>query len=201
MHHDRRTVVRAGVAGVVGFLSGCIGGGGGDGAAGSPTPIPTASPTASPTETATPSPSGTPDPVSAQERYPDYAWGQLDGVEPEPASTIEMRGFAFSPLVATVAPGTAVTLVNRDGAGHTVTVPMLGIDEQLGGGASTTISIGRTGTFDYVCAFHPPDMLGRLVVTDQPPTPEPTATPTPSPTATPTPTDEEEDDDGYYSTG
>jgi hypothetical protein len=95
-----------------------------------------------------------------------------------------MRAFEFHPLIAAVEPGTEVTVTNEDGNAHSITVPMLSIDERVaGGGGSVSFAVDRTGTFDYVCTFHPTLMLGRLVVTED----LPTATPTPTTEGTSTP--------------
>lgn len=199
------------------ILAGCTGGGGGaDGSSpaesptGSPSPEPTPAGTSSPPPTKTPSPTATPSPTGtataargspgARERFPDYEWSTLDGIDPVATTAIEMRGFEFHPPVAALAPGTEVTIANEDSSGHTITVPKLGIDETVDGGAAASIAIERTGTFDYVCEFHPPGMVGRFVVTASTPTGTPTRTPTPTPaptgTSTPTPTPTEDDDGG-----
>lgn len=182
MTPTRRTVLGTVGTGLALALAGCGGDGSGetpDGSTDSPddTPTDTTGPggtatpagtaTASPTETRaeTATPTGTAQAQSAQAAYPDYDWGQLEGTDPQPVETITMAGFAFDPLVAAVEPG-ELEVVNEDGAGHTVTVPALEIDERLGGGERRTISVDSTGTFDYVCRFHPPGMVGRLVVSE-----------------------------------
>lgn len=101
---------------------------------------------------------------SAQDAYPDYNWGSLDEASPEATTTVTMSGFAFDPLVASVSAGEAVGFPNDDSAVHSVTAPAAGIDREVDGGQETTITIDESGTYDYVCRFHPPAMLGRLVV-------------------------------------
>lgn len=54
-----------------------------------------------------------------------------------------MSRFAYDPLVARVLAGEETAFPNADSAGHTATA---------------------SAADDYVCRFHPPDMLGRLVV-------------------------------------
>lgn len=176
---NRRTFLAAVAAAP---LAGCTGGGGGD-----ETPTPTESPTPRPTESPTPTPTATPEAPSARERYPDYEWSKLEKADPVPTETITMRGFEFHPLIAAVEPGTEVTVVNEDSSSHTFTVPKLRINESVGGGERTSVVVDRTGRFGYVCTLHPPGMLGRLVVTSDPPEATPTGTPTPTPT-----------EDGYY---
>lgn len=110
---------------------------------------------------------------SAQERYPDYEWSKLEDANPVATTTIEMSGFEFHPLIATFEPGSEVTVTNEDSADHTFTVPKPRHDETVVAGASVSVTVEQAGTFDYVCTFHPPGMLGRLVVTENPPTPTP----------------------------
>lgn len=169
---DRRGFLAgAGAAGSI-LVAGCTGDGGGG-----------ATPTEGDTPTATPEAS--PTPASAQETYPDYEWGKLEDAEPVGTSSITMSGFTFDPLIAAVTPGSEVTVTNEDSTQHTVTAPRLGIDEGVGGGASTSFTVETEGTYDYVCTFHPPGMLGRLVVTTSTPTEGGTdGTPTPTPTPT-----------------
>lgn len=205
----RRSLLGGLAAAATPILAGCIGGGdgggGGETATESPTSSPTESPTATRTESATASPTATPGTASAQEAYPDYEWSKLEGADSVPTDTITMSGFEFHPLVAAVEPGTEVTVTNEDSSDHSFTVPKLDVDETVSAGASTSITVEETGTYDYVCTFHPPGMLGRLVVTTDPPSPTPS--PTGSPTETPTPTETSSGDggggdgggdDGYY---
>lgn len=198
----RRFIARLGAVSTP-LVAGCLGDGGGEPSppADSPTGTSTRGPTATRTEGDTGSPSeGTP---SARSAYPDYNWAALDGVDPEATTEVTLRNTAFHPAVAAVQPGTAVTFANNDGFGHTVTVPALEVARELDGGESTTITFETAGRYGYVCEFHPPGMVGRVVVAESTPTPtsSPTSTPTsgdsstPSPTPTPTAT---EDDGGYY---
>jgi plastocyanin len=184
MTPTRRTVLGTVGSGLALALAGC--GGGTEETPADPTDTPTASgPTDTPTasgpstpESGTPTATGTgmetpmgtatgtPNRQSAREIYPDYNWAQLEGVEPVATGTITMSGFAFDPLVAAVEPGTELAVVNGDGGGHTITIPALGIDERVTGGGETTITADRAGTFDYLCRLHPPNMVGRLVVSE-----------------------------------
>ncbi|QIO24156.1 cupredoxin domain-containing protein [Haloarcula sp. JP-L23] len=211
---DRRTFLTRGALVTVPLVAGCSGQEGEDG--GSPaesptatdretptvteTQTPTATETQTPTATETPpqsqSTTATGTPTAGQQAYPDYEWGRLSGVEPDPTTTIRMANTEFHPLIAEVPSGTEVTVTNEDAARHTITVPALDVDETVDSGGSVSFTVQQTGTFDYVCTFHPPQMLGRLVVTaaEQTPTTS-TATETPTETATPTPIP---DDDGGY---
>jgi plastocyanin len=116
---------------------------------------------------ATDTPTRTPLPTDAQSRFPDFEWSLLADAEPVATDTVVMRNLEFQPLVATMPPGTEVTVTNDDSAGHEITVPRLGVDEVLDGGESVSFVVDEPGTYDYVCEFHPPDMLGRLVVEEE----------------------------------
>lgn len=157
---NRRTFISAAVLLSTPVVGGCTDGGGGMGGDGTPT------------GTASPTGGG----GSAREKYPEYSWSKLDGASPVTTSTIEMVDREFHPLIAAVEPGTTVTVTNKDSFGHTFTVPKLGVDTDIAAGNSIMKTIERTGTFGYVCTIHPPEMLGRLEVTENPPTATPTQT-------------------------
>ncbi|MFB6192106.1 MAG: cupredoxin domain-containing protein [Haloarculaceae archaeon] len=189
-------MLRASAVTLGSLLAGCTGDGGGEGE--SPTVRRTGTsrgtqatpntPTATPTPTDTPTATQSPAPSSAQELYLTYQWSALEEARPTPTADITMRNTAFHPLIAAVAPGTEVTVTNEDPFPHTFSAPRLGVDERLDGGASVSFVVDRTGRYDYVCTLHPPAMLGRILVTPNPPTRTPTATDSPTPTPTRTPT-------------
>lgn len=184
---DRRRLLARSAAVLAPLVAGCAGDGGTptteptDSSTGTPSATPTESPsptwtptppegaTPTPTERATPTtsptPTRTPTPTSeAQAAYPDYDWDAVEGVEPTPTSEIALRSSAYEPQVATVEAGTTVTFANEDAYGHTVTVPALDVARELSGGAATTVAFATAGTYDYLCEFHPPTMVGRMVV-------------------------------------
>lgn len=103
---------------------------------------------------------------TARSEYPDYSWDQLADASASAVTTVDVGSFAFDPLVARVPAGEAVSFPNADSAAHTVTAPALGLDREIQGGDEASITVAEPGTYDYVCRFHPPDMLGRLVVGD-----------------------------------
>lgn len=170
----RRFLTSVGIA-TIPLLAGCTSAD--PGVTGSPTPSETPSPI--PTETPSPTKGVTvttwpprtphPDATPAQEAFPDYDWSKLDDASPVATTTLEMKDFEFRPLVATFPPETELTIVNKDSASHTLTIPKLRFDEEIGSGGSITIPFNQAGTFDYVCEFHPPGMLGRLVITSETP--------------------------------
>lgn len=181
MPHRRRRFLRTlGALGATTTVAGCLGDAGG-----------TDTPTETDTATGTPMDTTEPPADGAQAAYPDYDWSQLESADPVPATAIEMRGFAFEPLVATMPPGVEVAVTNQDSASHTVTVPALAVDATLPAGAETSFAVEETGTFDYVCELHGPSMLGRLVVQEGVDTPTDGATGG-------TDTATETDDGGFY---
>lgn len=126
---------------------------------------PTTTTTAEPTPATTTAPPTTRDGASpAREAYPNYDWDQLERADVAVTGDVTLRGGQFNPLVAQVEAGATVTFTNEDSGGHTVTVPAMDVDEVLSGGESTTVAFEDAGVFDYVCTFHPPRMLGRVVV-------------------------------------
>lgn len=78
---------------------------------------------------------------------------------------ITIQGFAFgAPL--TVRPGAQITVVNRDGAGHTVTADdgkSFDVSMAGGGGSATFTAPSAPGTYKFHCTIHP-SMHGSLIV-------------------------------------
>jgi plastocyanin len=76
------------------------------------------------------------------------------------AAEVEVKLFQFRPRTLDVAAGTAVTWVNRDDIGHTVTsgtpeAPGGPFDAALAGTASTaTIRFAQPGVYPYFCRRH-----------------------------------------------
>lgn len=79
---------------------------------------------------------------------------------------ITIQGFAFgAPL--TVRPGTKITVVNRDRAGHTVTADdgmSFNVAVASGGASATFSAPSAPGTYKFHCSIHP-SIHGSLVVT------------------------------------
>lgn len=188
----RRTFLAGVAAGTVPLVAGCTDGGEGDGDGG-PAANPTESPASTATEPATGAGTDTPTPTEAaggaRASYPEFNWERIEGVDPVATDAVTLRDVRFDPPVAAVEPGTEVTFANEDAAGHTVTIPALDVDRQLDGGDGTTVVFEETGTYEYVCTIHPPDMLGRMVVTENPPGARATATETATETGTATETE------------
>ena len=80
------------------------------------------------------------------------------------ANTVVIRNFSFQPARLTVAPGTHITITNRDGTAHTMSARNGAFDTgPLDGGKSATITVNKAGTYAYRCRIHS-NMHGTLVV-------------------------------------
>lgn len=78
-------------------------------------------------------------------------------------NSIVIEGFAFSPSTISVSGPTEFTITNNDSASHTFTLDDGSIDEELGGGESTTVTIDVSASTGFVCRFHP-QMTGTVEV-------------------------------------
>jgi len=78
-------------------------------------------------------------------------------------NAIVIEGFAFNPSTLTVSGPTEVTITNNDSASHTFTLDDGSIDEEIGGGESTTVTIDVSASTGFVCRFHP-QMTGTIEV-------------------------------------
>jgi len=100
-------------------------------------------------------PEATPAPAAAPASTPAPAGG---------SATISIKGFAFRPPSITVRRGTRVVWVDGDKSNHTVTFK--GRTGDLGNvdpGKRLSARFMESGTFRYVCEYHP-GMRGRVVV-------------------------------------
>lgn len=79
---------------------------------------------------------------------------------------ITIDNFAFKPAAATVAPGTKITVTNKDTTAHTLTATTGKVFDTgtLGPGKTATFTApGKAGTYAYTCTIHP-FMKGSLTV-------------------------------------
>ena len=82
---------------------------------------------------------------------------------------VRIADFMYEPSVLEVTPGTAVKWTNEDSAPHTATAKEDSFDTgKLDEGESGEITFETTGTYDYICTYHP-YMTGRVVVSSSPP--------------------------------
>lgn len=80
-------------------------------------------------------------------------------------SDVTITGFAFGPGKLTVAPGKAVTWVNRDDSPHQVTMTT-GAQSRgpvITKGQSHSQAFSAAGVYDYICGLHP-TMKGQIEV-------------------------------------
>ena len=92
-----------------------------------------------------------------------------DGQSPAPAPAaspyvVRMKDFAFSPSTIKVPVGATVRWKNDDSVAHTVTSSSKSFDSgNLESGHSFTFTFTKSGSYPYVCTYHP-DMTGTVVV-------------------------------------
>lgn len=184
----RRILRRASTAGLLGLLAGCTGGDGDGSGDGSDTSTTTESPmTAEPTSTAPP---GTMDDGTAtqmgdgtttkeetktdQPTTTDSMDTPTSTPEPSEATTVDLDGFAFAPVRASIDPGETVRWVNRDSAGHNVTSAQFhdtaeswSLSRSLSGGDSASHTFESPGVYEYYCTIHgESSMCGVVLVGD-----------------------------------
>ncbi len=93
-------------------------------------------------------------PVSLEGTVSDHGVGEIENDELE----LELDDNYFAPTFARGTPGEEVTveLVNEGSATHTFTSDALGVDEELSGGdsSSVTITLPEEGAVEFHCRFH-----------------------------------------------
>lgn len=89
------------------------------------------------------------------------------GMTDADTTRVVMAGNCFSPTIARVPAGAAVTWINKDAAGHTVTDANLswGSMDELGAAKMVNVRFSRVGIYPYYCFIHP-GMAGAIVVGD-----------------------------------
>ena len=82
-----------------------------------------------------------------------------------PTTSITISNFMFSPMAASVAPGSTVTVANKDSVTHTLTATGGQFDTgDIGPGQTKTFTAPtKPGTYDYMCNIHQ-YMTGKIVV-------------------------------------
>jgi plastocyanin len=72
--------------------------------------------------------------------------------------TVTIQNFAFSPATLSVAPGTTITVVNKDSTTHTLTStssPAAFNTGDIGAGATVTFKApSKAGSYAYICTIH-----------------------------------------------
>jgi plastocyanin len=78
------------------------------------------------------------------------------GGAPVQAATVDISDFAYDPATITVSKGGTVEWTNGDDAPHTATAQDDSFDTgSLDKGDSAKVTLKETGTFIYICTFHP----------------------------------------------
>jgi plastocyanin len=80
-------------------------------------------------------------------------------------NSITISNFMFSPMSATVAPGSTVSVTNKDSVAHTLTATGNQFDTgDINGGQTKTFTApSKAGTYHYICNIHQ-YMMGTIVV-------------------------------------
>src|SRR5262245_2762979 len=76
--------------------------------------------------------------------------------------TVTMSGLTYRPPALTVRVGDAIRLINDDGTDHHVFVPTGGFAIDFGPqkpGTTVEMPLGKAGTFEVECVFHPHMLL------------------------------------------
>lgn len=85
--------------------------------------------------------------------------------ETKPVVTVHMKDSFFKPESIQVHSGDKVLFVNDDEIGHTVTSADRSFDSNdIAGGKSWQYTFAHSGTYAYVCVYHP-WMKGNITVT------------------------------------
>jgi plastocyanin len=80
------------------------------------------------------------------------------------SNTVVIQNFSFRPARRTVAPGTQLTVTNRDTTAHTMSAQNGAFDTgPIDGGKSVTVKVNKVGTYAYACRIHS-NMHGVVVV-------------------------------------
>jgi plastocyanin len=77
--------------------------------------------------------------------------------------TVVIEGFAFDPSTITVSGPTELTITNNDSATHTFTLDDGGLDQEIGGGETVSVTVDVAQTTGFACRFHP-QMTGTVQV-------------------------------------
>ncbi|MDQ6766990.1 MAG: cupredoxin family copper-binding protein [Candidatus Eremiobacteraeota bacterium] len=90
---------------------------------------------------------------------------------PTPAASpyvVTIKNFAFAPSQLTIPVGATVVWKNQDSVAHTATSTAKGFDSgDLSGGKSFTFTFTKSGSYSYICSYHP-SMTGMIIVEPPP---------------------------------
>jgi plastocyanin len=82
------------------------------------------------------------------------------------ANAITISNFMFSPMSVSVAPGSTVSVTNKDSVAHTLTATggQFNTGDINGGQTKTFTAPSKAGSYSYICNIHQ-YMMGTIVVT------------------------------------
>jgi plastocyanin len=106
---------------------------------------------------------GTASPVASPVASPLALTPEAEGGDATNEITVSILDFTFDSSELEITVGTTVTWINDGATDHTVSGPF-GDSGALEPGESYSFTFSDSGTFDYVCQFHP-QMTGQVVVT------------------------------------
>jgi plastocyanin len=91
--------------------------------------------------------------------------GSSSGSGATSTKAITISNFMFAPMHAAVAPGSTVSVTNKDSVTHTLTATGGQFDTgDIGPGQTTTFTApAKAGTYSYICNIHQ-YMMGTVVV-------------------------------------
>ncbi len=91
--------------------------------------------------------------------------GSSSGTAVTSTKAITISNFMFSPMHAAVAPGSTVSVTNKDSVTHTLTATGGQFDTgDIGAGQTKTFTAPmKAGTYSYICNIHQ-YMMGTIVV-------------------------------------
>jgi plastocyanin len=82
----------------------------------------------------------------------------------QPHQTVHIKDFAFKPQALTVHAGDTVVFQNDDDVIHNVSADAFKSGD-IAGGKSWSYTFSKSGTYAYVCTYHP-GMQGTITVSD-----------------------------------
>jgi len=101
--------------------------------------------------------------TEAAEEVPEQEVELADETTETGVEFVAIENFAFEPAVLTIQMGTTVTWTNEDSALHTATAEGIFDSGTLSKGESWSYSFEDSGTYDYICTYHP-YMEGTIIV-------------------------------------
>ena len=80
--------------------------------------------------------------------------------------TLTAADFSFEPGSVSASAGDTIELSNEGEAPHNLQSEEAGLDEDVDAGKTVSIDLAgiEPGTYDFICKFHPDDMIGMLEI-------------------------------------